>query len=178
MADIFVAGSPVVNAHGAACRRPLVSATPLRHAARMSCALLIAVFGLGLCSTTAPPQTDAVAALTALNDDYIRFVQQGDVAGFERLLDDDFLCSNPDGSLVDKAAFLVQTARPVTIRDLRAHDVRVRVLGDVAIVHARTSFLNADGTAGAGRYTDTYARREGRWVAIAAHVTRLAAGAR
>jgi ketosteroid isomerase-like protein len=131
---------------------------------------------LGLAA--AARQADPVAVLTALNDDYIRFVQDGDVKGFERLLGDDFLCSNPDGSLVDKAAFLAQTARPVTIRDLRAHDVRVRVLGEVALVHARTTFTNADGSPGAGRYTDTYARRGGRWVAIAAHVTRLAPGAR
>lgn len=143
----------------------------------MSRALLLAIVGLGLSAATAVAQTDAVV-VTALNDDYIRFVQQGDVAGFDRLLGDDFLCSNPDGSLVDKAAFLAQTARPVTIRDLRAHDVKVRLLGDVAIVHARTSFTNADGTPGGGRYTDTYARRDGRWVAIAAHVTRLAASRR
>jgi ketosteroid isomerase-like protein len=117
--------------------------------------------------------SDDVRTLTALNDDYIRFVQAGDVAGFERLLADDFLCSNPDGSLVDRAAFLKQTARPVTIRDLRAHDVKIRVLGDVAIVHARTTYTNADGSAGGGRYTDTYARRNGRWLAVAAHVTRL-----
>lgn len=144
----------------------------------MSHAVLIALLGLGLGSTTEASQADAVAVLTALNDDYIRFVQAGDVAGFERLLADDFLCSNPDGSLVDKTAFLAQTARPVTIRGLRAHDVRVRLLGDVAIVHARTTFTTADGTPGAGRYTDTYARRGGRWVAVAAHVTRLTTPAR
>lgn len=112
--------------------------------------------------------------LAALNEDYIRFVQTSDVAGFDRLLADDFLCSNPDGSLVDRAGFLEQTARPVTITRLTAHDVRIRVLGDVAIVHARTSFTNADGSEGAGRYTDTYALRGGRWLAIAAHVTRVA----
>jgi len=112
--------------------------------------------------------------LAALNEDYIRFVQASDVAGFERLLADDFLCSNPDGSLVDRAGFLAQTARPVTITKLTAHDVRIRVLGEVAIVHARTTFTNADGTEGTGRYTDTYAFRGGRWVAVAAHVTRVA----
>lgn len=142
----------------------------------MSRPVVLALVGLMLGSPVAPlAQSDAVAVLTGLNEDYIRFVQQGDVAGFDRLLADDFLCSNPDGSLVDKAAFLAQTARPVTIRDLRAHDVRVRVLGDVALVHARTTYTNADGTPGAGRYTDTYARRAGRWRAIAAHVTRLSA---
>ena len=83
------------------------------------------------------------AALAALNAEYIRCVQAGDVAGFERILAEDFLCSNPDGSLVDKAAFLAQTARPVTIRGLAAEEVAVRVLGDVAIIHARTRYRTA-----------------------------------
>lgn len=122
-----------------------------------------------------PPDAEATSQVAALNDDYIRFVQAGDVAGFERLLGADFVCSNPDGSIVDRAGFLAQTARPVTIRGLQAHDVRIRLLGDVAIVHARTTFTAADGRPGAGRYTDTYAFRNGRWVAVAAHVTRLAA---
>ena len=83
--------------------------------------------------------------LTVLNRNYIQSVQDGDVQRFEEILADDFLCSNPDGSLVDKNQFLAQTARPVTITGLEAQDVRVRILGDVAIIHARTSYTTADG---------------------------------
>jgi ketosteroid isomerase-like protein len=111
-------------------------------------------------------------ALTALNRDYVRSVQQGDVGRFDEILAEDFVCSNPDGSYVDRAGFLAQTARPVTISDLEAHDVELRVLGDVAIVHARTTYTLPDGRQGAGRYTDVWARRDGRWLAVAAHVTR------
>jgi hypothetical protein len=57
-------------------------------------------------------------ALTALNRDYIHSVQHGDVQRFDEILAEDFLCSNPDGSLVDKKQFLAQTARPVTIGGL------------------------------------------------------------
>jgi hypothetical protein len=39
--------------------------------------------------------------LTELNRDYIRSVQHGDVERFDEILAPDFLCSNPDGSLVD-----------------------------------------------------------------------------
>ena len=99
-------------------------------------------------------------------------MQHSDVARFRELLADDFLCSNPDGSLVDRDAFLEQTARPVTISELEAHDVEIRLLGDVAIVHARTSYTLADGRPGSGRYTDVWARRDGRWLAVSAHVTR------
>jgi ketosteroid isomerase-like protein len=113
-------------------------------------------------------------ALIALNRDYVQSVQEGDVGRFDEILAEDFVCSNPDGSLVDRTGFLAQTARPVTIADLEAHDVDLRILGDVAIIHARTTYTLPDGRQGAGRYTDVWARRDGRWLAVAAHVTRAA----
>ena len=115
---------------------------------------------------------DDLAQLTKLNDDYIHSVQHSDVRRFDEILADDFLCSNPDGSLIDRAQFLRQTAAPVTISNLKAHDVTVRVMGDVAIIHARTTYTLADGREGKGRYTDVWARRGGRWLAVSAHVTR------
>jgi ketosteroid isomerase-like protein len=110
--------------------------------------------------------------LLALNDDFIRSVQEGDVRRFDEILADDFLNSNPDASLADKRQFLAQIARPVTIKGLTADDLRVRILGDVAIIHGRTSYTTAEGEKRNGRYTDIYARRGGRWLAVAAHVTR------
>lgn len=115
---------------------------------------------------------DDLDALLALNRDYIHSVQHSDVRRFDEILGDDFLCSNPDGSLVDRDGFLEQTGRPVGITDLEAHDVRVRLLGDVAIVHGRTTYTRPDGETGSGRYTDVWARRDGRWLAVSAHVTR------
>jgi len=110
--------------------------------------------------------------LLDLNADYIRSVQTSDVTRFDQILAEDFVCTNPDGSFIDRAAFLKQTARPVAISDLAAHDVTVRVVGDCAVINARTTYRMADGRAGAGRYTDVWARRNGQWLAIAAHVTR------
>ena len=110
--------------------------------------------------------------LLALNRDYIAAVQSSDVARFDEILAEDFLCSHPDGSLVDRATFLAQTARPVAIRNLAAEDVVVRLLGDVAIIHAATRYLKPDGAEGRGRYTDAWARRDGRWRCVSAHVTR------
>jgi ketosteroid isomerase-like protein len=110
--------------------------------------------------------------LEALNRDYISSVENGDVRRFDEILAPEFYCSNPDGSLVDRAAFLQQTARPVTISGLEAHDVLIRLLGEVAIIHATTSYKRPDGQPGAGRYTDVWARQGGRWLAVSAHVTR------
>ena len=110
--------------------------------------------------------------LQQLNRDYIRSVQHSDVRRFDEILAPDFLCSNPDSSLIDRAAFLAQTAKPVTISNLEARDVLVRIMGDVAIIHARTTYTLADGRAAGGRYTDVWARRDGHWLCVSAHVTR------
>src|ERR1700694_4769494 len=124
-----------------------------------------------------PMKTDAAArsdvdSLTALNRDYVHSVQHGDVQRFAEILAEEFLCSNPDGSLVDKKQFLAQTARPVTISGLSAQEAQGRIFGDVAIIHARTSYTTADGEQRNGRYTDVWARRDGKWLAVSAHVTR------
>ncbi len=113
-----------------------------------------------------------LATLTELNRDYIRSVQASDVQRFDQILAKDFLCSLPDGSLIDRQRFLERTAQPPGITDLEAHDVQVRLMGDFAIIHAWTTFTNADGRRGSGRYTDVWARRDGRWLAVSAHVTR------
>ena len=113
-----------------------------------------------------------IAELTSLNRDYVNSVQNSDVKRFEEILAEDFYCSNPDKSLVDRAGFLKQTAVPVTIRNLEPHDVKIRLMGDFAIIHARTSYTMDDGQAASGRYTDVWARQNGRWLAVSAHVSR------
>ena len=110
--------------------------------------------------------------LEQLNRDYIDSVQRMDVQRFDEILAEDFLASNPDGSLVDRKAFLAQTAKPVTISGLVAQDVKIRILGDIALIHAKTSYKTGDGAQRSGRYTDVWARRNGKWLAVAAHVTR------
>lgn len=110
--------------------------------------------------------------LQELNRNYIRSVQESDVRWFEANLADDFLNSNPDGTLVDRTAFLRQIAPPCAVQNLQAEDVRIRVLGDAAIIHARTTYVKPDGQAGAGRYTDIWQRRKGRWLCVGAHVSR------
>jgi ketosteroid isomerase-like protein len=110
--------------------------------------------------------------LEVLNRHYVRSVQQSDVHWFDEHLSDDFMNTNPDGSLVDRAGFLAQIAPPCRVSNLEPADVRIRILGDLAIIHARTVYKKPDGQPGAGRYTDIWWRGRGRWLCVAAHVTR------
>lgn len=116
--------------------------------------------------------TSDVDMLLDLNREYIRAVQTSDVSWFNGVLAVDFRCSLPDGSLINRERFLERAAVPPDISELEAHDVEVRLFGDAAIVHARTTFSTSNGRPGSGRYTDVWSRHHGRWLVVAAHVTR------
>jgi len=92
-------------------------------------------------------------ALEQLNCDYIDSVQHGDVRRFDQILAPEFYCSNPDGSLLDRAGFLEQTAKPVTISGLEALDVQIRLMGDLrsSTPVRATSSRTASRAAGATR---------------------------
>jgi ketosteroid isomerase-like protein len=111
--------------------------------------------------------------LRDLNQAYLDSVRTGDVERFRELLADDFQCSTPAGELLDKTQFLARTAGPRTLERLAGEDVRIRVLGDVAIIHAATVYTTIGGDDGRGRYTDDWQKRNGTWVCVSAHVTRL-----
>jgi len=113
-----------------------------------------------------------IEELTALNQDYVASVQHSDVKRFAEILAPEFYCSNPDKSLVDRAAFLKQTAQPVQIRNLKANDVKIRLFDDFAIIHAATSYTMPDGRQAHGRYTDCWVKQNGKWLAVSAHVSR------
>ena len=110
--------------------------------------------------------------LTTLNCEFVASVQNSDVRRFDEILAPEFYCSNPDKSLVDRTTFLEQTAKPATIRNLQAHDVKIRIMGDFAIIHAATSYTTPDGQQAHGRYTDCWAKQNGKWLAVSAHVAR------
>ena len=110
--------------------------------------------------------------LRDLNRNYIRSVEEADVEWFDAHLADDFHNTNPDGALIERAAFLAQVGRGSTVKDIREHDVKIRLLGDFAIIHARTSYQKPDGSTGAGWYTDDWQLRPEGWRCVSAHVSR------
>jgi hypothetical protein len=51
-------------------------------------------------------------------------------------------------------------------------EVLTRLNDDYIQSVQRTSYTALDGVHGGGRYTDVWARRNGKWLAVSAHVTR------
>jgi ketosteroid isomerase-like protein len=112
------------------------------------------------------------AILEELNSEFIRSVRESDAGWFEANLDPDFLNSNPDGSLSERATFIANIAKPSVVKGLRAEDVRIGIIGNVANIRARTRYTKPGGEPGIGRYTDLWLRRPEGWRCVSAHVTR------
>ena len=111
--------------------------------------------------------------LTALNRDYVASVQNSDVKRFDEILARGFLLLQSRQVAGRPRAFLKQTAVPVTIKNLhgaRREDPRARRLRH----HPRRHQLSRtpDGQQAHGRYTDCWAKQNGKWLAVSAHVSR------
>jgi len=119
------------------------------------------------------PDAGDLDTLRELNRNYVRSAKESDVRWYAENLAEDFLGSSVDGSIIDRALFLQRMARPYSGSNPEAVDVRIRILGEVALIHAGFKYTKPDGRAGSGRYTDIWARRGGRWLCVSAHFNRF-----
>jgi ketosteroid isomerase-like protein len=97
-----------------------------------------------------------------------------DVDELDRLLHPELLAVGPDGQLIDKASDLAAHRSGLfTITELDEEEVRVRVLGNVAVtfvvLRVRGTIHGAE-VAGRMRYTRTWIADGDSWRVIAAHI--------
>jgi Domain of unknown function (DUF4440) len=97
-----------------------------------------------------------------------------DCAGWGGLLADDWSVTHIDAQVItkDQALEMCRTGPPVT---LAVDQLAVRSYGEVAIVTGRTKATVSGATPQTVtlRFTDVFVRRDGRWIAVASHATRL-----
>lgn len=117
--------------------------------------------------------TETERRLAELNEGYVRAAQGADVAWYREHLAEDYLCSTVDGALSDKEEFLRRIGRGPFGTSFAAVDTRIRILGEMALIHAGFRYTKPDGAAGRGRYTDIWMLRAGRWLCVSAHFNRF-----
>ncbi len=137
-------------------------------------ALLFVVSGAFLKASAIPENPDE-ATIRKLNDGYIQAFLKSDVDWYREHLADNFICILGDGSPIDKASFLKDTAEGPGVDDFHLEDLHIRIYGDTALVQAVSVYRRKDGTIGRTRYTDVYVKQAGTWKAVSAQLTRVTA---
>lgn len=118
--------------------------------------------------------------LHEINDHYVRSFRECDVGWYAAHMTPDYLAAQSDGALHDRALALARFAEPTFATQMKSFpvdDVRIRLFGDVALIHAENAYELKDGRKGAARYTDIWVRRHGAWRCVAAHITPCASAA-
>ena len=109
-----------------------------------------------------------LAILGQLNLDYNHSDQASDAKRFSEFLAEDFIVQTP-GVTRSREEYLEYIAKPRPFKDLALREVKIRILGDVALIHGRATYtMIADGVDQEALYTDVYQKREGAWVCVSA----------
>jgi len=143
-----------------------LSQRALRAAAALSLAL--AVPGAGFAS---PPPESPATQLEALERELVAAIARGDLVAYDRIVADDYVAFQASGAESTKAQIMASyRAGSLHYTGLEIFDVEGRVFGDTGVVSAKTKGLRREGdhdVPNRVRYIRVYARRDGRWRAVA-----------
>jgi len=103
---------------------------------------------------------------------------KNDAAGLERILADDYTNINASGLVRTKAEVIADVkSGAAKTTSLELSDIKVRVYGDSAILTCNgtaKSQLRGQDTSGQFRRIRVFAKKQGRWQAVALQQTRIA----
>jgi len=139
--------------------------------------VLLVSLTLPAVAQTSSSDANDVKTLEKLNEDWIHSYPGKDTATLGRIFADDLIMITPNGAKLSKKECIANLAsQRQQIASTKVDKVQVRLLGNIGLVMAEASFISLDNgkeVPGRTNYLDVYEKRNGRWVAIAAHVTFL-----
>jgi uncharacterized protein (TIGR02246 family) len=112
-------------------------------------------------------------------NDWKQAVIKRDAAALRNLYADEYMSIDSEGGVWNKAEDIeIDTSGSFRLATYKLADVKVRLLGEVAIVTGR-SFYKGTGTtrreiSAQYRFTDVFVKRAGRWQVVHSHLTALA----
>jgi len=131
----------------------------------------------------APSRPSPEAELLELEQRWVEAIARRDVPALDRILADDFLDSAYDGALRRKREALDRLRAGGPVRRQRLAGMAVRLYGGeggwtgvVTGINEVTGEVTGEGYTARVRFLDVFARRGGRWQAVAAHETLVAPG--
>jgi ketosteroid isomerase-like protein len=109
------------------------------------------------------------AYIRQAESDWAESVVTNDVSVLERILADDFVGVDIDGSHYSKADAIKDfRTKPSEFVSNHLNEVEIRFYGDAAVAQGNESWKKKDGTLGKFVWTDTWIRRNGKWQIVAA----------
>jgi ketosteroid isomerase-like protein len=115
--------------------------------------------------------------LLKLENEFARAVASNNADALDRLLADDWIIVEPDGSIIDKARFLeVIRSGALSHESMKSTDLKVRVYGNTAVVTGLTTskgkFMGQDFIS-CERATDIFVKQADRWQCVFTQLTRF-----
>ncbi|MEP6994584.1 MAG: nuclear transport factor 2 family protein [Acidobacteriota bacterium] len=139
--------------------------------------LTIVVLVLTAGVAAARPPEDVAQALMQLENDWAKAGLAGDAAAFEKLLTPDYVYTNENADMVTGAEMIAGMKSGTTKYDtFTVGDLKVHVFGEAAVVTGKAHTKGKEMGKPVDlevRFTDTWAKRDGRWVCAATQVTRI-----
>jgi len=111
-----------------------------------------------------------------LERELVEAYQRRDIAGLDRILDDDYIFIAPNGQTRTKEA--VRSFGWPHYERLDVDEINVRLYGETAVLTAQVTILGQsplDSVTGVYRNTRVYVRQRGKWRAVSGQSTKVSA---
>jgi ketosteroid isomerase-like protein len=123
---------------------------------------------------TGGPQSDDASKVVAMENLWNQVQLNHDAAAMEKMLDEDFVLTDYDGTTSNKSQFLDSIKdMSVKLTQEMSEGMKLHEHGDTVVVTGATrekGTQNGKAFAHNGRFTDTWIKKDGRWQCVASHL--------
>ena len=143
----------------------------------MKTILAVAALALVACVAAAHPPEDVSQALINLEKEWAKAGLAQDATALEKMLTPDYVYTTQDSEMATRSEMIAGMKSGATKYDtFTVEDMKVHVYGDAAVVTGKGSLKGKENGKAIDevlRFTDTWVKRDGRWVCAATQVTRI-----
>ncbi len=119
-------------------------------------------------------QSDDASKIVAMENLWNQMQLNHDAVAMEKMIDEDFVLTDYDGTLLDKKQFL-DSIKDMSIKLTQemSEGMKLHPHGNTVVITGATrekGTQNGKAFAHNGRFTDTWIKKDGRWLCVASHL--------
>ncbi len=145
----------------------------MRRISAFSLALMLSLV-LTAGANSGTPQAEDASKIIAMENLWNQMQLNHDAAAMEKMIDDDFVLTDYDGTLLDKKQFL-DSIKDMSIKLTQemSEGMKLHPHGNTVVITGATrekGTQNGKPFAHNGRFTDTWIKKNGTWLCVASHL--------